>query len=280
MSPACSPEPWAKPERAKPERAKPEWVKLEWTKPDRLGRRLTVVAGDGRIVSSCNVAPIEVQYAGEAHPAQRRPRHESANVLGWQSFVRERERRLASESEPLKSSRVAAVGLEYLDSACTGDDLPHLLASVRVRGGASAWPACTPPRMPAEGAFRGRRNNRYNKRGGRTALPVRQRRSTHLLLMKSRKNSSQVIQKMRYFVAGRGRPRAPLPGPNAGPRLRRPRMPRHCRRLDPQTVRKPHDVTAKHPRNLRSDPLQVACLREHGPPATALLPPAGRRSRG
>jgi pimeloyl-ACP methyl ester carboxylesterase len=57
-------------------------------------------------------------------------RCDPANVLGWQSFVRERERRLASESGPLKSAGAASVGLEHLDSGCAADDLPHLLASV------------------------------------------------------------------------------------------------------------------------------------------------------
>jgi hypothetical protein len=51
-------------------------------------------------------------------------------VLGWQSFVRERERRLASEGGPTKFAREASVGLEYLDSACAADELPRLLACV------------------------------------------------------------------------------------------------------------------------------------------------------
>jgi hypothetical protein len=52
-------------------------------------------------------------------------------MLGWQSFVRERERRLASESGPIKFAREASVGLEYLDSGCAAEQLPRLLADVR-----------------------------------------------------------------------------------------------------------------------------------------------------
>jgi hypothetical protein len=51
-------------------------------------------------------------------------------VLGWQSFVRERERRLACESGPVKFAGAASVGLEYLDCGCAADELPQLLACV------------------------------------------------------------------------------------------------------------------------------------------------------
>ena len=92
-------------------------------------------------VLSCNPAAIEVQYAGET----LRTRHD-ANVLGWQSFVRERERRLASESGPAKFAHAASVGLEYLDSGCAADDLPHLLACVRTASGdADGYFTCRQP---------------------------------------------------------------------------------------------------------------------------------------
>jgi hypothetical protein len=35
-------------------------------------------------------------------------------VLGWESFLRARERKLASESVSVKYAETAAVGLEYL----------------------------------------------------------------------------------------------------------------------------------------------------------------------
>jgi hypothetical protein len=49
-------------------------------------------------------------------------------VLGWRSYVREREWRLAAAGAPLKFAGAASVGLEYLDPAA--DDLPGLLARV------------------------------------------------------------------------------------------------------------------------------------------------------
>jgi hypothetical protein len=56
-------------------------------------------------------------------------------MLGWQSHVRARERRLAGESAPVKFAGAASVGLEYLDPRYrddTGgaDELPRLLAGV------------------------------------------------------------------------------------------------------------------------------------------------------
>ena len=51
-------------------------------------------------------------------------------MLGWQSFVRERERRLGSESGPLKFAGAASVGLGHLDCGCATDELPQLLACV------------------------------------------------------------------------------------------------------------------------------------------------------
>jgi dienelactone hydrolase len=51
-------------------------------------------------------------------------------VLGWQSFVRERERRLATEGASVKRAGEASVGLEYLDSGGAAGELPQLLARV------------------------------------------------------------------------------------------------------------------------------------------------------
>jgi hypothetical protein len=51
-------------------------------------------------------------------------------VLGWRSYVRERERRLAAEGASLKLAGPASVGLAYLDPAGADDDLPGLLAYV------------------------------------------------------------------------------------------------------------------------------------------------------
>jgi hypothetical protein len=50
-------------------------------------------------------------------------------VLGWQSFVRSRERQLAAAGG--KFAGDASVGLEYLDSGGAAEDLPRLLAGVR-----------------------------------------------------------------------------------------------------------------------------------------------------
>jgi pimeloyl-ACP methyl ester carboxylesterase len=52
-------------------------------------------------------------------------------VLGWQRFVRERERRLASEGGPLKFAGAASVGLDCLEPGRAEDDLPQLLACMR-----------------------------------------------------------------------------------------------------------------------------------------------------
>jgi pimeloyl-ACP methyl ester carboxylesterase len=52
-------------------------------------------------------------------------------VLGWQSFVRERERRLALEGDPVKFAHPAAVGLEYLERGAGAGDLPQLVARMR-----------------------------------------------------------------------------------------------------------------------------------------------------
>jgi hypothetical protein len=61
-------------------------------------------------------------------------------VLGWQRFVRERERRLASASSPAKFAGAASVGLGYLDPGCAADELPPLLARVSAAlGDAEAW---------------------------------------------------------------------------------------------------------------------------------------------
>jgi hypothetical protein len=56
-------------------------------------------------------------------------------VLGWQSFVRARERRLASQGAVVKRTGAASVGLEFLDSGYRGsrdatEELPLLLAGM------------------------------------------------------------------------------------------------------------------------------------------------------
>jgi len=73
---------------------------------------------------------MSVQCAHAAHPARPRPRPESADVLGWRSYVRERERRLAAEGASLKLAGTASVGFEHLDPAGAADDLSGLLAYV------------------------------------------------------------------------------------------------------------------------------------------------------
>jgi len=52
-------------------------------------------------------------------------------VLGWQSFVGARERRLAAEGDPVKIAGTAAVGLEYLDPAAPAGGLSQLIDRVR-----------------------------------------------------------------------------------------------------------------------------------------------------
>ena len=51
-------------------------------------------------------------------------------MLGWQSFVEERERRLAAEGVPVKFAGEASVGLDCAQPGSTADELPQLLASV------------------------------------------------------------------------------------------------------------------------------------------------------
>jgi hypothetical protein len=51
-------------------------------------------------------------------------------VLGWHSYVRERERRLASAGASIKFAGSASVGLQYLHPGCATDELPQLLAGV------------------------------------------------------------------------------------------------------------------------------------------------------
>ena len=51
-------------------------------------------------------------------------------MLGWQSFVGERERRLAAEGVPVKFVGEASVGLDYPQSGSAADELPQLLAGV------------------------------------------------------------------------------------------------------------------------------------------------------
>ncbi len=53
-------------------------------------------------------------------------------MLGWQSYVRGRERRLAAAGAPLKFAGAASAGLDDLDPGCAADDLPGLLARVSV----------------------------------------------------------------------------------------------------------------------------------------------------
>ena len=52
-------------------------------------------------------------------------------MLGWQSFVGARERRLAAEGDPVKIAGTAAVGLEYLDPAAPAGGLSQLIDRVR-----------------------------------------------------------------------------------------------------------------------------------------------------
>jgi hypothetical protein len=52
-------------------------------------------------------------------------------VVGWQRFVRERERALAASSAPPKFAGAADIGLEFLDPTAGTGDLPQLLARVR-----------------------------------------------------------------------------------------------------------------------------------------------------
>jgi pimeloyl-ACP methyl ester carboxylesterase len=100
--------------------------------------------------SKCNTQP-------ERHLPRRdgRPRHESANVLGWQRFVRERERRLAAETGPLKFAGEASVGLEYLDAGGAADELPHLLACVdtALRDADTYFTSSEPPRFRRQGSM-------------------------------------------------------------------------------------------------------------------------------
>jgi pimeloyl-ACP methyl ester carboxylesterase len=51
-------------------------------------------------------------------------------VLGWQSYLRAREHRLAAEGALLKLAGAARIGLEHLDCGRGPDELPRLLAGV------------------------------------------------------------------------------------------------------------------------------------------------------
>jgi pimeloyl-ACP methyl ester carboxylesterase len=80
-------------------------------------------------------------------------------VLGWQSFIRERERRLASENVPVKLAGAASVGLEFLDSRhrdCQGaaDELPLLLAEVSaaLRDAEAYFASRDPPTFRRQGS--------------------------------------------------------------------------------------------------------------------------------
>jgi hypothetical protein len=76
-------------------------------------------------------------------------------VLGWQSFVRERERRLACEGGPLKFARAASVGLEYLDPGSAADELPQLLACVgaALRDADAYFTSSEPPIFRRQGSM-------------------------------------------------------------------------------------------------------------------------------
>jgi pimeloyl-ACP methyl ester carboxylesterase len=76
-------------------------------------------------------------------------------VLGWRSYVRERERRLAAEGASLKRAGPASVGREYLDPGGADGDLPGLLAAVSAAlGDADAFFAGSePPSFRRQGAM-------------------------------------------------------------------------------------------------------------------------------
>jgi hypothetical protein len=76
-------------------------------------------------------------------------------VLGWQSFVRSRERRLAAAGGPVKFAGEASVGLEFLDSGSAAEDLPRLLAGVRTAlGEAEAYfTSSKPPSFRRQGSM-------------------------------------------------------------------------------------------------------------------------------
>jgi pimeloyl-ACP methyl ester carboxylesterase len=61
---------------------------------------------------------------------EHRHRYEFAHVLGWQSYVRAREHRLAGAGALVKSAGAPSVGLEHVDCGRGPDELPRLLACV------------------------------------------------------------------------------------------------------------------------------------------------------
>ena len=75
-------------------------------------------------------------------------------MLGWQSFIDERERRLAAEGASVKIAGEAAVGLDHLQSGCAADELPQLLAGVSaaLRDADAYFAASAPPVFRRQGS--------------------------------------------------------------------------------------------------------------------------------
>jgi hypothetical protein len=82
------------------------------------------------ILLACDAAAIEARQGSSGIRRDDGFRYEFANVLAWQSYLRERESRLAAAGGPVKFAGDASVGLEYLDSAGAAEEWPQLLAHV------------------------------------------------------------------------------------------------------------------------------------------------------
>ena len=76
-------------------------------------------------------------------------------MLGWQSFIDERERRLAAEGASVKIAGEAAVGLDHLQSGGAADELPQLLAGVgaALRDADAYFAAGAPPIFRRQGSM-------------------------------------------------------------------------------------------------------------------------------
>jgi hypothetical protein len=76
-------------------------------------------------------------------------------VLGWQSFVDGRERRLAAEGAPVKFAGEASVGLDYLQPGSAADGMPQLLAGVSaaLRDAEAYFAAGEPPPFRRQGSM-------------------------------------------------------------------------------------------------------------------------------
>jgi hypothetical protein len=81
-----------------------------------------------------------------------------SHVLGWQSYVRAREHRLAGEDAPAKFAREASVGLDHVDRGRRPDELPQLLA----------WASNT--LRDAEGYFTGSERPVFRRQGSMLAF--------------------------------------------------------------------------------------------------------------